>query len=97
MPDKQYHSDRFQQRGVLRVCLRALALVVLVMSVLFLYMMQRVRSRELDRDISRLRQEQAEAVKELNRLDCRIEKLKSPDRIMPLARSLLGMTERDGK
>jgi len=67
---------------------------VLAMSLLFLYLMQRVKSRELDREIALLKSEQAEAVKSLNQLDVRIERLKSPERIVPLARDLLGMRER---
>jgi cell division protein FtsL len=81
-------------RTVLASCLRALLVVLLVMSLLFLYLMQRVKSREMDRDISLLKTEQAEAVKALNQLDAHIERLKSPERIVPLARELLGMRER---
>ncbi len=81
-------------RTVFASCLRALLVVVLAMSLLFLYLMQRVKSRELDREIALLKSEQAEAVKSLNQLDVRIERLKSPERIVPLARDLLGMRER---
>ncbi|HPN83148.1 MAG TPA: hypothetical protein PLM00_07120, partial [Spirochaetota bacterium] len=64
------------------------------MALLFMYLLQRVKSRELERDISNLKTEQAEAVKALNLLDARIEQLKSPERIVPLARDFLGMREK---
>lgn len=78
-------------RTIFTSCLRALLVIVLAMSLLFLYLMQRVKSRELDREIALLKSEQAEAVKNLNQLDVQIERLKSPERIVPLARELLGM------
>ncbi len=83
-----------ETRTILASCLRALILVVLAMALLFMYLLQRVKSRELERDISNLKTEQAEAVKALNLLDARIEQLKSPERIVPLARDLLGMREK---
>jgi cell division protein FtsL len=87
------HSEK---RGeVIGLCLRVLFLVLLVMSVFFLYLMQRVKSRELDQEIARLKQERAEAVKSLNQLDWRIEQLKSPERIKVFARDVLGMWERE--
>ena len=84
-----------EQGGVITLCLRVLFIVLLAMSVLFLYLMQRVKSRELDQEFTRLKQQQAEAVKNLNQLDLRIEQLKKPERIKPLARELLGMQERE--
>ncbi|MDR2733599.1 MAG: cell division protein FtsL [Spirochaetota bacterium] len=86
-----------EEKSVLRLCLRVLCIVLLVMSVLFLFLMQRIKSRELDQEIARLKQEQAEAIKNLNQLDWRIEQLKSPERIKSLAQDVLGMQERERK
>jgi len=90
-----YKSFRDEGGGVVGLCLRVVFVVLLAMSVLFLYLMQRIKSRELDQEIARLKQEQAEAVKNLNRLDWRIEQLKSPERIKLVAREVLGMQERE--
>jgi len=83
-----------ENKSVARLCLRVVCIVLLVMSVLFFFLMQRVKSRELDQEIARLKQEQAEAIKDLNQLDSRIEQLKSPGRILPIAKDVLGMQER---
>jgi cell division protein FtsL len=90
-PRVKAHSD---DKSVVRLCLRIVCVVLLVMSVLFLFLMQRVKSRGLDQEIARLKQEQAETIKDLNQLDSRIEQLKSPGRILPIAKDVLGMQER---
>jgi cell division protein FtsL len=92
---KLYRGIEEKHWGVISVCLKVLFIVLLAMSVLFLYLMQRVKSRELDQDIARLKQAQADAVQNLNQLDWRIEQLKSPERIKPLARDVLGMQDRE--
>jgi cell division protein FtsL len=90
-----YKGFEEEHGGVVSLCLRVLFVVLLAMSVLFLYLMQRVKSRELDQEITRLRQQQTEAVKNLNLLDSRIGQLKGPERIKPLARDVLGMHDRE--
>ena len=91
-----YRGESMKEHGgVVSLCLKVLFIVLLAMSVLFLYLMQRVKSRELDQEFARLKQQQAEAVKNLNQLDWRIEQLKKPERIKPLARDVLGMYDRE--
>ena len=67
-----------ETRSILASCLRVLVVVVLAMTLLFMYLLQRVKSRELERDISSLKTEQAEAVKALNQLDARIDSSRVP-------------------
>ena len=89
------YEIRKEREGIVGLCLKVLAIVLLAMAVLFLYLMQRVKSRELDQELAQLKQQQAEAVKNLNQLDWRIEQLKSPERIKPIARDSLGMWDRE--
>jgi cell division protein FtsL len=78
-------------RHLLREYLRTLFLIVFISAVLFLFLLQRVRSRELTLREGELLARQQEIFRLMNRLDFEIERLKAPERIISLAERSLGM------
>ena len=86
---------RPEDKPVVMEFLRIFLLVLFVGGISFLCLLQRVRSRELDFEITRLNSKRADVIKEINELDYRIEQLKSPGRIIPLAEEKLGMKRRE--
>lgn len=71
--------------------MRVVLFVAVAGGVGFLYLRQKVQGRELKGDLRRLRSERTRLVKQINRLDARIERLRSPGRIIPLAKKRLKM------
>ncbi len=84
-------QTRQEDRMVIKDFLKILLLVLFVGGVSFLCLLQRVRSRDLDFEIDQLNARRAGLIKEINQLDYRIEQLKMPERIIPLAKDKLGM------
>lgn len=85
------YRDETAGRSTLREMLRYLGIALLVGGVLFLYLRQKVAGRELGLEISQLKKDKAEVIKEINRLDVVLEQLKSPARVIPYAERELGM------
>lgn len=83
--------DSPQDRTVIKDFIKIFLLILFIGGVSFLCLLQRVRSRELDLEVARLNTERANLIKDLNQLDYRIEQLKAPERIIPLAKEQLGM------
>lgn len=81
-------------RTILKEFSRIMVLIFFIAGVVFLCLLQRVRARDLDQEIRHLKKERARLVKRINKLDFRLEQLKRPERIIPLAKKLLGMEER---
>lgn len=85
--------DWDNDRRVIKDILRVMVLLLFIGGVSFLCLLQRVRARELDSEISRLNRKKSMVIKSLNQLDYTIEQMKAPERIIPLAKQKLGMHE----
>jgi len=79
------------KKGILKEFARIFILIFSISCVSFLYLLQQVRGRDVSLEVVRLKKKRAEIVKKINQLDYRIERLKTPDRIIPLAERILKM------
>jgi len=76
--------------------IRLSAFLVMCALFLVLYLFQTVRGRKVDSDLDRLIVEKKMLYNSINQSYYKIEQLKQPSRIIPLAKKRLGMVEKKG-
>lgn len=80
-----------ENKFIIRKFIKVVSFSLLVFGVCFLYLLQKVRGRELDSQIQILHLKKAALIKKINFIDFQIERLKSPERIIRLAEKKLKM------
>lgn len=67
-----------ENRNLLKDMLRMGLLILMIGGVLFLYLLQKLRSRDQDTEIQRLVEQQMRVIREINRVEYEIERLRRP-------------------
>jgi hypothetical protein len=67
-----------ENRTLLKDMLRMGLLILMIGGVLFLYLLQKLRSRDQDTVIQRLVEQQMRVIREINRVEYEIERIRRP-------------------